>query len=302
MTVQEFEHRCEGRLKNGDRAEFCTESCCWQDGVSCSLHTPRQQNGYDCGVFVVEYVHFLAQNLNSIETILSGPTRDSQPNEHFSTYPYLIGRAKSPYTAARGSSGCTGVKTEPTCEGQQLERVLGFKCPCMAVESPVKSFEGPEIMSAWHFDVKARLAYLRRVKAAASLPAARELDAQKQPTLLPCVSVSGPHGEDVASTASQLGETVLISNATPVGVFPTKEEQCVTEPCRHATLLSTKLQFCSVDTSIAGVPRATAEPRKKEIEPLPQSSCPSWGPLPHSFSKRRSAHTKWFSQDRVTKR
>lgn len=287
--LQEFEYRCAGVLKSSESAAFCTESCCWQDALSCTLHTPRQQNGYDCGVFVVEYVYFLTQNLNAIETLLCGPSRDAQAHHRVSSYsprtPVATGAM-----APEGRHGDIGLQPESDGSSRLLETTLGFRCPCMTVKGPTAGTKGASWAPVVPSHLKARLTELKHAKAAILGTAAAEGSAQQ---LLYQQPFLHPSPRDGKGAFGQL----------PLRNFTAEKEPALTQAPRPAAVPSTALQIPLVEASpVGGCRESTAIPSSRTLPTVSVTSCPPWGPLPHSFSKRRSAHAKWFSQDRVTRR
>ncbi|KAL8439921.1 hypothetical protein Efla_004846 [Eimeria flavescens] len=292
---REFEYRCGGTLGDGESAELCTESCCWQDGNSCALHTPRQQNGYDCGVFVVEYVHFLTRNLNAIELLLSGPIREAQPCER---RPPSISNFSGSHNHQKPASGHLEkgeVQTKPASHVARLERVLGFSCPCMAVGPPTQAPSGNSIPTNLASDVKRRLAELRLAKASMATTTAAQLALPQH--------LQRPRFHSLAP--SQRGNFLFRSTefthqlATPPAAISVGKKFIPKVPPVQATAAEMHLAEASHEAACQEVAAAPSSGTK----PLtPHSSCPAWGPLPLSFSKRRSAHTKWFSQVQVTQR
>ncbi|XP_026191048.1 uncharacterized protein LOC34623915 [Cyclospora cayetanensis] len=223
---REFAVRCGGRLETGQAAELCAESCCWEDALSCPMHTPRQQNGYDCGVFVLEYIHFLTSHLEAIETILAGPTRLSQVQNGSLTR--LQGSSGFPTTALHAHLGVGDPPETMLRRRQLLEQTLGFSCPCMAICSVGSSDCGES--------------------------------KEQGPLRLP-----GATREQLLSLrmAPRMPERQLRAAVANASLADAASAE------RHE---ERKTQFCR------------------------------WGPLPHSVSKRRSGHTQWFTQVRVTQR
>ncbi|KAL8454919.1 hypothetical protein Emag_001285 [Eimeria magna] len=297
---REFEYRCGGTLKSGERAELCTESCCWQDGLSCALHTPRQQNGYDCGVFVVEYVHFLTRNLNAIELLLSGPARDVQPYERdFSSLSSTSGSfIRYPAPPGRGIKG--EGRSEDAAHGGQLESILGFSCPCMgvgkAVDPAAENAYSPSLPS----DLKPRLGEVKGTNVS-SMGTVSVVQLEHQQQLPP----------RTCHPTNALPQRGSLNFQNPEPVHPSLMHYATIVAEGKLAKTEAHLQSCSLPTRLrlhgAKTPSEAAFSEASvtagiEMEPARHSSHPLWGPLPYSFSKRRSAHTKWFSQDRVTQR
>ncbi|CDJ36053.1 ulp1 protease family, C-terminal catalytic domain-containing protein, putative [Eimeria mitis] len=274
---QEFEHRCAGELKSGERVELCTDSCCWHDGHSCTLHTPRQQNGYDCGVFVIEYVYFLTRNLNAIETLLVGPSRDCQLQQRYAQQPAAGSITPSTY----GCLGRVDATVETKRQGKLLEAALGFHCPCMEAALPSQLPIGAGSAFGLPYNLKARLAELRQAHAAlfgsSNTLISRQRELQLQASVQPT-----PPGASQGNGASQ--------EFTPQ---PAEKTRFSMRP-REAPGLHGRQDLTAViqlpDTHITDGRAASKQ------------QCPAWGPLPLCISKRRSSHTKWFSQNRVTER
>ncbi|KAL8275789.1 hypothetical protein Esti_000352 [Eimeria stiedai] len=287
---REFEYRCGGTLKSGESAELCTESCCWQDGQSCALHTPRQQNGYDCGVFVVEYVHFLTRNLNAIELLLSGPTRDHQPYEHgFSPLPSPSGSCIR-YPAPPWQSGKSEGQSEDGGHSGRLETLLGFSCPCMAVGKAVDP-------TAEHTYTSSLVEGTRFSNVDSVSVGQREQQQYLQPK--PCLSTNAlpQHGSVNLQKLEPVHPSLM-----PYATTYLEEKQAKAEPALQSCSMSTRWQLHGAKTPSEAPLSEAAVAASTKMEPTRHSTCPPWGPLPYSFSKRRSAHTKWFSQDRVTQR
>ncbi|KAL8453146.1 hypothetical protein Emed_001016 [Eimeria media] len=302
FLMREFEYRCEGKLKSGERAELCTESCCWQDGLSCTLHTPRQQNGYDCGVFVVEYVHFLTRNLNAIELLLSGPTRDVQPYERGFTSLSSSSPSGSfaRHPALHGRSIKSEVHSENDAHRGRLESVLGFSCPCMAVGVAVDPNAQNTYSSSLPSDLKLRLNKVKGTNVTnMGTVSADRLQQQQHLQPKPC---------HPTNALTQRG-SVSLQKVEPVhpSLMPyasiAAEEKCArTEAPSQSCSVPTRLQLHGAKTPAEAASSEASVAAGIKTEPARHSSHPPWGPLPYSFCKRRSAHTKWFSQDRVTQR
>ncbi|CDI75043.1 ulp1 protease family, C-terminal catalytic domain-containing protein, putative [Eimeria praecox] len=275
---QEFEHRCGGELKSGERVELCTDSCCWHDGHSCTLHTPRQQNGYDCGVFVVEYVYFLTRNLNAIETLLVGPSRDCQSQPRYPEQP----SAGSIRSSTFGCLGRVDTPVEGRSQGKLLQAALGFHCPCMETGFPAQmpTGAGSAFGSAFglHSSLKARLSELRQAHAALFGSSSTMISRQRELPLqagAPPAPLSVSHGED--STRE----------LTPQRV---DKIRCPVKP-REVSGLHGRPD----STEVIRLP----DSHLSDGRAASKQQCPLWGPLPLCISKRRSSHTKWFSQDRA---
>ncbi|CDJ47490.1 ulp1 protease family, C-terminal catalytic domain-containing protein, putative [Eimeria brunetti] len=275
---REFEHRCGGELKSGEKVELCTDSCCWHDGHSCTLHTPRQQNGYDCGVFVVEYVFFLTRNLSAIETLLVGPSRDCLTQQRYARQP-----AAGPFTSS--SYGCLGrvdTPVETRCQGKLLEAALGFHCHCMEAGIPAQMPSGAGSTYGLTYNLKARLAELRQAHAALFGSSRGVISRQRELELhsgTPPTPISASQGEGATE------------ELTPQ---PVEKIRCPVRPHEAPGLHERQ--------DLTGVIRQPDIRRSTDGRAASKQQCPMWGPLPLHISKRRSSHTKWFSQDRVTER
>lgn len=246
----------------------------------------------------MEYVHFLTRNLDAIETLLSGPSRNPQPHDRLS----CSSRADRALGAHKSVHGNTRV--EPGSQGRLLETMLGFSCPCMAVESSTRASTGGDL-SAVHIGNKARLAQLKAAKAKLVGPAALEVSTQQQPPLLCCVPTIGHQTEAVATMGAVITQPMEQERIASIGPYAVTNAQgnraMTTERLRQAGVLTARLNTPSAGVSVKeGCGDAADGPKTTTLPSA--ASCPPWGPLPHSFSKRRSVHTKWFSQDRVTQR
>lgn len=276
-VLQEFEHRCGGELKSGVKVELCTDSCCWHDGHSCTLHTPRQQNGYDCGVFVVEYVYFLTRNLSAIETLLVGPSRDCH-SQHRNVKQPTVG------TTTPSTYGClahVNAPVEARSQGKLLKAALGFHCPCMEAGLTAQMRANTQAVCGLHSNLKARLAELRQAHAAlfgsskTSFSRQRDLRVQAgSPTTPPSVS----QGNGATHELTPQPVEKISCSAAPHKVPGLQHRQHFPDAIR-------------VQNSDFTDGRASQT-----------QQCPVWGPLPLCASKRRSSHNKWFSQERVTQR
>ncbi|CDJ42610.1 ulp1 protease family, C-terminal catalytic domain-containing protein, putative [Eimeria tenella] len=289
----EFEHRCGGEMNCGQEVELCTESCCWHDGVSCTLHTPRQQNGYDCGVFVVEYVYFLTRNLNAIETLLLGPSRDFQPQQRSS-------RDQTPDSTAsfvpHNWFVHPGTRVEAVNHGKLLEATLGFYCHCMDVGIPkemprvvssalglasslnVHSAEFGQMNTAMHGSAAADVSRQQELRQQAGTPQS-PLNTSLAGASFVTRTLTPPPVELVCRSMIPPDAPQLHDQNGLVGDFWRAKDESTTSKLSSAQPES--MRHWKAALALQG---------------------PLWGPLAPSVSKRRSAHTKWFSQDRVTER
>ncbi|KYK62965.1 Ulp1 protease family, C-terminal catalytic domain-containing protein [Toxoplasma gondii TgCatPRC2] len=98
----EFAAKCGFAVPRG--ASYCTGPCCWGLGVPQFKAIPQQENGFDCGLFVISFVLHLVLHPEAFEALLCR----AESKHHFSPLPRGT-RRSSVYAPGKAAPGaCSG--------------------------------------------------------------------------------------------------------------------------------------------------------------------------------------------------
>ena len=165
--------------------------------------------------------------------------------------------------------------------------------------NPSDSLMDATSASAVSSSLKSRIAELRRAhaavlrSAAAGAASGEDLQAQVCHRTAPpvgCQSDSAGLSLAPVLTARAIERTHMPLGVTDVSNAPERPALKDASPQKGAAVPSEAVKI-SAEQTLAEYTSAA-----------PTTLCPVWGPPPHFVSKRRSSHTKWFSQARVTQR
>lgn len=216
--------------------------------------------------------------MEAIETLLDGHTHYPPIRQRRR----LLGASPGPTVFEDSPGSFEGRTGDEVCSahnnnGELLRAALGFSCPCMAAKGPMTAPCGAAMWSVF-----------LKEQATSRLPPADGPEGEsarhvcplaRGPGKLPCRLPFGPQ----AAHSSQ-------DRMASVRTLP----QGDAEGQQRVSSVEALLRTASGGASCPSSPRVSA------CEAT--SNCPIWGPLRASTSTRHNAHTKWFSQARVTQR